>query len=299
MVGVRAARVVPRHAAVVGLAQADVGIEDMLLVGRIDPQAAEPPLVAGVRVRAAADVQRVAVVVGVEEALVRPVRGARDDVDALRVTRRDRDADAAEVRVRGQARLLEVVGRQRIDDVLEPLPCRAAVVGAEQAGADPAVGARAVVALVIPQRGVDAVVVGRVDGDVDRAGRRVRRCEHLLPGRAGVVGDVEAALRGDARDRAGGRGPDRVRIGRVDDDAAERRSALQPHVLPADAAVGRLVDAVAEVGQAAAGRVRLAGPGPQRAVGPLGERAHRLRLVARPRRRVGHAGVGALPHAAA
>ena len=73
----------------------------------------------------------------------------------------------------------------------------------------------------------------------------------------------------------------------------------EPDVRPGGAAVGRLVDPVADVRDAAAGGVRLAGAGPERAVGAARERADRLRVVVRPGRRVGHAGVGALPDAAA
>ena len=127
----------PREPAVGGAAQAHVGVEDVVLVLRVDPDLAEPPLEAAVgRVRAAADAQRVAAVVGVVEALVRAGRAAGDDVDAVRVARRDGDADAAEARVRLQAGLRLVVGRQRVDDVLQPLPRVAAVLGAEEAGAD-------------------------------------------------------------------------------------------------------------------------------------------------------------------
>ena len=180
----------------VDAAQAHVGVEDVVLVLRVDPDLAEPPLEAAVgRVRAAADAQRVAAVVGVVEALVRAGRAARDDVDAVRVARRDGDADAAEARVRLQAGLRLVIGRQRVDDVLQPLPRVAAVLGAEEAGADAAVDARAVRAPVVPQRGVDDVRVRRVDLEVDAAGVRRRRGDHALPGLAGVLGAVDAALR--------------------------------------------------------------------------------------------------------
>ena len=99
---------------------AHVGVEDVVLVVRVDPDAAEPPLEAAVGVRAArreralggaaGRAPRVAAVVGVVEALVRAVRAAEDDVDAVRVARRDGDADAAEARVLRQAGLRLVVG---------------------------------------------------------------------------------------------------------------------------------------------------------------------------------------------
>ena len=90
-----------------------------------------------------------------------------------------------------------------------------------------------------------------------------------------------------------------VGVRRVDRDAAERGAVRQAHVLPGRAVVGRLVDAVAEVGEAAAGRVGLAGAGPQRAVGRLGDRAHRLHVRVGPDRRPVRAAVRALPDAAA
>ena len=213
--------------------------------------------------------------------------------------RRDRHADAAEARVLREARLGLVIGRERVDDVLQALPRVAAVLGAEQARADAAVDARAVVALVIPQRRVDDLRVDGVDRDVDRAGHRRRRGEHELPGLAAVVGAVEAALGDRARHVAARRREHAVRVLRIDRDPADRRAVGQAHVGPVGAAVGGLVDAVAEVGQAAAGRVRLTGADPQRAVGVLGQRAHRLHVVVGPHRRPVRAAVDAVPDAAA
>ncbi len=71
----------PREAAVGRLAQVDVGVEDVVLVGRVDPQPAEHPLIAAAgRVRRLAAARerggaRLAVG-GVVEALVGPVRRA-------------------------------------------------------------------------------------------------------------------------------------------------------------------------------------------------------------------------------
>ena len=119
--------------------------------------------------------------------------------------RRDRDADAAEARVLLQAGLRRVVGRQRVDDVLQALPRVAAVLGAEQAGADAAVDARAVVALVIPQRRVDDLRVGGLIATsiapVVAFGGASTSCQLLPPSTRAV----EAALRDRAGDVPGGR----------------------------------------------------------------------------------------------
>ena len=116
--------------------------------------------------------------------------------------------------------------------------------------------------------------------------------------RAAVGRSVEAALAAGRVDVARRRDEDAVRVGRVDRDPADHRGVREPHVVPGGAAVGRLVDAVAAVGDAAAGSIRLAGAGPERAVGAARERADRLGVVVRPGRRVGHSGIGALPDAA-
>ena len=271
----------------------------MVLVLRIDPDAAEPPLVTTRRSRSATPGKGVPAVVGHVETLVRPVRRAEHHVHPVVVRRRDADADAPEARVTGQPRTGLVVVRHRADDVLQPLPAVAAVVGAEQSGADAAVGAGAVVALVVPQRGEDTVVVGRVDRQVDPAGRVVGRRQDQLPVLAAVVDPVDPPLRHRGRDRTCGGDEDPLRIGGVDDDPADRGTVYQAPLLPTVPTVGRAVDAVAEEGQAAAGRVRLAGTRPQRPVGTDRERPHGLGRVVGPTRLPGVAGIHAPPHAAA
>ena len=73
--------------AVVERAQLDVRVEDVVLVLRVDPDLAEPPLEAAVGARTArprwSRRRKVAAVVGVVEALVRAGRVAEDDVDAM------------------------------------------------------------------------------------------------------------------------------------------------------------------------------------------------------------------------
>ena len=119
--------------------------------------------------------------------------------------------------------------------------------------------------------------------------------EHLLPGAAVVLGAVDPALAAGVEERAGRGEEDPVRIGRVDRDPAGVPALREPHVLPALAAVDRPVDAVAAERDRAAARVRLAGAGPERAVGGDRERAHALRVVVRPGLDHRDDAVGALP----
>ena len=259
----------------------------------------------------AAGRERAVAVVGDEEALVVAERLAGDQVDARVVGRRDRrrPSGRASARCPGRCPTRRSVGSGpetcelpiRSQVTFEALRVHRVVADVE-ARADAAVGPQVRVAVVVPERRVDAVRVGRVDRDVDGAGPRRRGevgREDADPVRAAVGRPVEAALAAGRVDVAGGRDEDAVRVRRVDRDPADHRGVREPDVRPGGAAVGRLVDAVAAVGDAAAGGVRLAGAGPERAVRAARERADRLRVVVRPGRRVGHAGVGALPDAAA
>ena len=196
LVGVHAVDAGPGLPAVERLAQADIGDEDVVLVAGIDPDAAEPPLVLALVVGVPGRLERVASVVGDEEPLVEPVGVPADDVDPVRVGRRDRDADPAEARVRGKPGLGAVIAGQRRGDVLQPGPGGPVVVGAVQARADAAVRPCRRITMVIPQRRVDPVGVGGVEGDVDAACGGVGRRQRELPGLAAVGGVVDAALRG-------------------------------------------------------------------------------------------------------
>ena len=150
-----------------------------------------------------------AAVVGAIHAAVR--RGIDDGVDALRLRRRDGDADAS--RLRGQT----VAG--------ELGPVIAAVGRLEQAAA------RAVRRRIdaprraprLPERGVDHVRIARLEGEVDRAGVAVvrRATRMLLPRRAAVARTEDAALRVRPVRMAERRDVDEVRIRRMDDDASD------------------------------------------------------------------------------
>ncbi len=109
---------------------------------------------------------------------------------------------------------------------------------------------------------------------------------------------VDAALAARREERAAGGDVDHVRVGRVRDDAPGRAAVVEAALLPGLPAVAGAVDAGAAEGDAAAARVQLARAGPDRAVGALGDGAHRLRGVVRPRLLERAAGVGRLPDAA-
>ena len=89
IVGVRAGLAYERHPAVLRLAQGHPGREDVGLIERVDPHAAEPPSVRRLRPRerrVRGEIgPRIPAVVGPIEALEGPARLVDDGVDALRV----------------------------------------------------------------------------------------------------------------------------------------------------------------------------------------------------------------------
>ena len=135
----------------------------------------------------------------------------------------------------------------------------AAVVGAPEPRARPALAEVPRPARARPRRGVDARRVGRVEEDVDGA-RVVVEAEHALPRPAAVVGPVDAALSVRRVQVADGGHERHVRVVAVDDHAPDVVRLVEPEVRPRLAAVGRLVDAGAGVGRPR--RVRLAGADP-------------------------------------
>ena len=126
--------------------------------------------------------------------------------------------------------------------VCEARPGGAAVGRAVEARADAAVGAGAVVAMVIPERGVDPVRVRRVERDVEprrscQFGGASTSCQVC----AAVGRAVDAALAMTRRSsRYAPRPRDPVRVRRVDDDPADRGAvAAGRRSCQACAAVGR------------------------------------------------------------
>jgi hypothetical protein len=95
-------------------------------------------------------------------------------------------------------------------------------------------------------RGEHAVGIRGVDADVDEAGVGID-VVLALPGLATVLAAVEPALLVGAVERARGGDEDDLRVRRVHRDAADVIGARETDVGEGLAAVGRLVDAVAEV----------------------------------------------------
>src|SRR6185369_4201419 len=132
---------------------------------------------------------------------------------------------------------------------------RARRIGAFAAGAE-----RPALAAEVPEAGEEDVGVLRVHRHGAAPGGEVRAGEDQVPGLAAVDGLVEPAIRAVAPELAGGAGVDGVAAPRIGQDPGDALGLLQPHVGPALAAVGGLVDAVAD-GYVVA-RPRLAGPHP-------------------------------------
>ena len=225
---------------------------------------------------------RTAVVAAVEPALL----CVQDRVDAPRVARRDRQADLAQALARKSAAAHLLPGRAAIRRAIEP--AARTVRGRIDAPRRPA---------RLPQRGENDVPL-RVGGEID--GARVRVVEQRArPGRAAVrrakdaarfVGPVSVPERGHEQ---------RLRVGRIDENASDLTRVFQTDRVPGFAGVVGAIHAVAvddvrtHVGFAAAGvhGIRIA-PG------------HRERTDGTDRQRVGdvipgHAGIGRLPNAAA
>ena len=152
-------------------------------------------------------------------------------------------------------------------------------------------------ALPLVHRGEDRVGVARVHRKIDRA-RVLVDVEDLLPGLTPVLRAEDAALLVRPPQVAHRRHVHHVRIARMDQNAPDVLRPLQPHVLPAPPAVGRLVDAVAPAGGLAV--LRLAGADPHEVrvrlvEGDIADRTGRLVVE---ERRPGGAVVLGLPDAA-
>ena len=150
----------------------------------------------------------------------------------------------------------------------------------------------------VPQGREHLVGVLRVDGQGGAARGQVRALQDLRPGLAAVGGLVQAAVGGIAPQPSSDAGIDRVGIARVDHDPCDPLRIGQAHIGPGVAAVGGLVDAVADGD-------RVAGPGLPRAdpvgvgmAGVEGDRPDGLHRRLVEHRREGGAAVPGLPHAA-
>src|SRR4029453_2291556 len=110
----------------------------------------------------------------------------------------------------------------------------------------------------VPHCGIQQLWILRIHRQRRAAGRLVRALQHERPALAAVASLVQTAIRRIAPQFARHAGIYGVRILRVDRDLDDALGALQSHVVPGVAAIGRLVDAVAD-------RPRIARPGFARA----------------------------------
>src|SRR4029453_14912282 len=114
-------------------------------------------------------------------------------------------------------------------------------------------------AAALIRRGVDDVGALRIEDDVADAGVGADR-QDRRPGVAPVGRLVEAALAARREQRALGRDVDDVGLPRIDQNLPDVFRGFEPDALPRLAGVGRLVDAVSEMGAALAGFFTGAGP---------------------------------------
>ena len=272
--------------------QREVRLEDLVGVLRVDDQAREVERAPHHRLAAVAFRPRPAAVVGTEQ---RAAHAFDHRVDALRIARRDRDADAAP-RLRRQAVVLVRLDcRERTRTVARLEQARARCrFGAFAAGSE-----RPALAAEVPQRHEQVRGVGRIRAHVGAARGCVRPLQRLRPRLAAVARHVQAARRGIAPQAARHAGVDRVRVLRVDHDARDALGIGQADVRPGVATVGGLVDAVADRHGVARPRFARAHPHDLR-IGRVdrdrADRLHRLLVEHRLERR---AAVGRLPDAAA
>src|SRR6185312_8797667 len=156
------------------------------------------------------------------------VVGLDQRVDDVGIAGRDRDPGLADDPVR-QAWVVRDVA-----------PVRAAIGALVDAAARAAAGKRPGPPRSLPRRGVQRVRGGRIHGHRDHAGVVVD-VEHLVPGLAAVGAFEDAALGVWSPDVAKRGGIDHVRILRIDEDPTDDVRGVQPDVLPALAAIHRLV----------------------------------------------------------
>src|SRR5712692_4670196 len=161
-----------------------------------------------------------------------PLLGFDQRVDPVRVRRRNGNADTP------QQPLGQPVAFQA-------LPRRAAVAGAVKPAARPAACQAPGTARGFPERREQHVRIGAVEGDVNPAASLVL-VEDLFPRLAAVGGAEDAAL-GVRPVGVAQRGhEDDLRVARMHQDAADVARVAEPEMLPDLAAIGGLVNPVAE-----------------------------------------------------
>ena len=270
-------------ASIRGLVEAAVGHEDLIGVSRRN---SEPDIVAGAPDQGslpAPDFPIGAAVVRTPDGAL--VGGLDKRINAPGILGRDGHIDLSDGGL-GQA------------VALQALPGGAAVAGNIDAAPGPAAEQGVGVHLHLPHAGEQHLGVIRVHRQARAARIRVDE-KHALPALAAVGRAVDPAFLLGAREAAERGGEDDVRIGRVDDDAADAAGLVEPHVRPGLSGVGRPIDPVAHHVHVADGP-GLAGPGPDgagigRGHGQRPDRGHRLAVE---NRIPTVAAVGGLPDAA-
>ncbi len=168
-------------------------------------------------------------VVGAEQPAVRRLH---QRPHALRIGRRDRDADSPQHPARHPRRPRNFI------------PCIAAVRALEQAAPRSAAIHAPRLAADLPEARIQHPRIARVHRQVHRA-RLVVALQNLLPGRAAVRRPVHAAHLVRPPQVPHRRHVDDVGILRVDPDRTDVIAILQPHVLPRAPRIHRFVDPVA------------------------------------------------------
>ena len=233
VVGTEAAHRLEALSSVIADDHVAVALEEAVGVGRVDRHAAEVERPPDHPLAVVAPLPGLAAVGG---AIQRRILRLDEGVDDVVVARRDHD-------FRPAPRL----GRRR-----QLFPVGAAVGRFEQRAAARRVGAVAAgaegpaLAAEVPQAGVEDIRVGRVHRQRRAARREVSAGEDQVPALAAVGRLVEAAVGAVAPERTRRAGVHGVAVLRVDDDAGDPFRLGQPDVGPGLAAVGRLVDAVAD-----------------------------------------------------
>ena len=272
--------------------QVEIGLEQPVGVGRIDDQVGEVERSPDHVLAAVALGPGLAAVVGDVE---RAVGRLDERIDPIAVAGREGDGEAAPGPL-GQA--LGVVG-------VELGPRLAAVRGAVQRAAGGRVrrvaarAERPALAAEVPRAGEQDVRVLRIHGERRAAGRQVRALQDQAPGLAAVGRLVEAAVGAVAPQLARHADVDDVAVAGIDQNFGDVLGVRQAHVGPGLAAVGGLVDPVADRDGVA--HPGLAGADPD-GVGMGGidrDGADRLRRLLVEDRLEGRAAVLGLPHAAA
>src|SRR4029078_1874871 len=143
----------------------------------------------------------------------------------------------------------------------------------------------------VPHAGVDRLGVLAVHRQHRAAGREVGALEHSRPRLAAVGRLVDAAVVAVAPQLARHADVDGVGAARVDEDLGDALRVRQAHVGPTVAAVGRLVDAVADRDAVARPRLAAAHPHGLRVLGVDGDGADRLHAGLVEHRLVGGAAV--------